>query len=178
MFHPKRDMLTLARLRGLKQQYEVTPPTITTSTALMLYITALIVEHVNLDQLAVDNDEIQREIRSITEVRLSHTLPVNLQLQLFEYFFDLYLHFSQYNIYQNAPSFALGSLFQAYPSLILRDEAVEWMNQVFASPDMDAQARLFKVIYDFLESEAEKKMSGRTNTTALVGTSQDITESG
>ena len=69
MFTTKRDMLTLARLRGLKQQYEVTPPTVTTSTALMLYITALIVEHVNLDQLAVDNDDIQREIRSITEVR-------------------------------------------------------------------------------------------------------------
>ena len=65
----KETMLTLARLRGLKTQYEVTPPTVTTSTALMLYITALIVEHVNLDQLAVDNDDIQREIRSITEVR-------------------------------------------------------------------------------------------------------------
>jgi hypothetical protein len=62
------DLLTLARLRGLKDQYAVTAPTVTTSTALMLYITALIVEHVNLDKLAVDNDDVQREIRSITEV--------------------------------------------------------------------------------------------------------------
>jgi hypothetical protein len=55
------DLLTLARLRGLKDQYAVTAPTVTTSTA-------LIVEHVNLDKLAVDNDDVQREIRSITEV--------------------------------------------------------------------------------------------------------------
>jgi len=34
----------------------------------MLYITALIVEHVNLDQLAVDDDDVQRAVRSITEV--------------------------------------------------------------------------------------------------------------
>jgi cohesin loading factor subunit SCC2 len=172
------DLLTSARLRGLKDQYAVTAPTVTTSTALMLYITALIVEHVNLDKLAVDNDDVQREIRSITEVCFTLLLLAKLQMQLYEYFFDLYLHFSQYNIYQNAPSFALGSLFQAYPSLILRDEAVEWMEQVFASPDMDAQARLFKVIYDFLDSEAERKASGKASTTGLVGASQDITESG
>jgi hypothetical protein len=36
----------------------------------MLYITALIVENVNLDQLAEDDDAVQRDIRMITEVRM------------------------------------------------------------------------------------------------------------
>lgn len=37
--------------------------------ALMLYITALIVAHCDLDKVAEDDDTVQREIRSITEVR-------------------------------------------------------------------------------------------------------------
>jgi cohesin loading factor subunit SCC2 len=99
---------------------------------------------------------------------------------LHEYFFDLYLYFSQFDIYSNTPSIALGSLFQAYPSLILRDEAIVWMERVFASTDLDAQARLFKVIYDFLESEVDKKGSGKgkKDMAALIGTNQDLSESG
>jgi len=106
--------------------------------------------------------------------------PTDSQLQLHEYFFDLYLHFSHYTIFQNAPSLALGSLFQAHPSLILRDEAVEWMNRVFDSSDLDSQARVFKVIYDFLEAEAERKASGKMtkDMAALIGTNQGFSESG
>jgi hypothetical protein len=101
-------------------------------------------------------------------------------LQLHEYFFDLYLYFSQYTVWNNAPTLALGSLFQAYPSLILRDEVIEWMERVFVSPDMEAQASLFRVIYGFLESEAERKASGKSkkDMAALIGTNQDFSESG
>jgi len=60
--------LTIARLRQAKIQFAAGPLPDTTPTGLMLYITALIVEHVNLDQLAVDDDDVQRVIRSITEV--------------------------------------------------------------------------------------------------------------
>ena len=65
-------MLSLmsARLRTLKDQYASAPAANTTSTGLLLYITALIVEHVNLDQLALDDDDVQRDIRTITEVCL------------------------------------------------------------------------------------------------------------
>jgi hypothetical protein len=37
----------------------------------MLYITALIIENVNLDKLAEDDDLVHREIRTITEVSYS-----------------------------------------------------------------------------------------------------------
>lgn len=170
----------LARLKTLRQQYTEAPPANTTSTGLFLYITALIVEHVNLDKLAVDDDDVQRDIRLITEVSPDLTNSTDFQLQLHEYFFDLYLHFSHYTIFQNAPSLALGSLFQAYPLLILRDEAVEWMQRVFNSPDLDAQARLFKVIFEFLEAEAERKASGKMNKdmAALIGANQGVSESG
>lgn len=68
----------LARLRILKDQYAVTVAANTTSTGLLLYITALIVEHVNLDQLAVDDDDVQRDIRTITEVRLDTSSSTEL----------------------------------------------------------------------------------------------------
>ena len=62
--------LTLARLRNVRSVYAQTPPQTdkTAPTALMLYITALIVEHCNFDILAEDDDTIHREIRAITEV--------------------------------------------------------------------------------------------------------------
>jgi hypothetical protein len=59
----------IARLRQAKIQFAEGYVASTTPTGLMLYITALIIEHVNLDQLAVDDDDVQRVIRSITEVR-------------------------------------------------------------------------------------------------------------
>lgn len=150
----------------------------------MLYITALIVEHCNFDHLAEDDDAIHREIRAITEVNDS-TWPktgakADVQLRLPEYFFDMYLDFSKYSIFQNAPSLCLGSLFHAYPALILREEATEWMDQVFKSNAHEGQARLLKVIHDFLVSEAEKRAAGKVDPDikALIGNSQDLTESG
>jgi hypothetical protein len=68
MFIPMFKLM-IARLRQAKIQFAAGPLPDTTPTGLMLYITALIVEHVNLDQLAVDDDDVQRVIRSITEVR-------------------------------------------------------------------------------------------------------------
>jgi hypothetical protein len=54
------------------------------------------------------------------------------------------------------------------------------MERVFVSPDMEAQASLFKVIFAFLESEAERKASGKSkkDMAALIGTNQDFSESG
>jgi hypothetical protein len=68
MSTPMPKLIT-ARLRQAKIQFAAGPLPDTTTTGLMLYITALIVEHVNLDQLAVDDDDVQRAIRLITEVR-------------------------------------------------------------------------------------------------------------
>lgn len=177
-----RSQLTVARLRNVRAVYARTPPDAekTAPIALMLYITALIVEHCNFDLLAEDDDTIHREIRAITEVRPVDECVADDQLRLPEYFFDMYLDFSRYPIFQNAPSLCLGSLFHAYPALVLREEATEWMDQVFKSNDQEGQARLLKVIHDFLVSEAEKRAAGKVDPDikALIGSSQDLTESG
>jgi cohesin loading factor subunit SCC2 len=84
----------------------------------------------------------------------------------------------------------LGSLFRAYPILILREEAMKWMDGVFASTDTATQARLLDVIHEFLLSEAEKKAGGGTGMTikakamgnrdmdALIGNAPELSESG
>lgn len=97
-----------------------------------------------------------------------------------EYYFDMYLEFSQYQIFQNAPSLALGSLFYAHPAYILRPEAKEWMSQVFRSNDHEGQARLFRVIYEFLEKQADDKTAAKlgSDIKALIGNNQELSESG
>lgn len=100
---------------------------------------------------------------------------------------------------QAAPSFGLGSLFRGYPVLLLREEALEWTNQVFATNDMDNQARILGVIHAFLEAEVEKKTKGTSKSTphrsvhladvpapakknrtmdALIGSAIDLSDSG
>ena len=51
-------------------------------------------------------------------------------------------------------------MFRAYPALIIRDEASEWIGNIFASRDMDNCARVLGVIHGFLTSEVERKASG------------------
>jgi cohesin loading factor subunit SCC2 len=89
---------------------------------------------------------------------------------------------------QMAPSLCLGSLFRAYPVLILREEATDWMDGVFASNDTTTQARLLGVIHDFLLSEADKKAGSRDgkqkkknegkDVDALIGNAAELSESG
>lgn len=88
---------------------------------------------------------------------------------------------------QASPSMCLGSLFRAYPVLILRPEAMDWMDAVFASNDTPTQAKLLTVIHDFLLSEADKKAgSGVVQKTkgknkdmeALIGSAAELSESG
>ena len=93
---------------------------------------------------------------------------------------------------QQPPSLCLGSLFRAYPSLILREEAFDWMDGVFKGNDEALQGRLLNVINDFLMSEAEKKggeagggAKGRSKVKvegrgmdALIGSAAELSESG
>ena len=71
-----------------------------------------------------------------------------------------------------------GSLFKAYPTLILRDEAVAWQESVFAGSDAESQARLLSVIHDFLVAQGEKKqVEKKTDLEALMG-NHDLSEQG
>jgi len=107
--------------------------------------------------------------------------------------FEAVLQFTKMPISQQAPSMCFGALFRAYPILILREEAAEWMDDVFKGHDEATQARLLTVIYDFLNSEAEKKtiksgagkgkagkavkQEGR-GMDALIGNAAELSESG
>ena len=81
---------------------------------------------------------------------------------------------------QAAPSICLGSLFRSDPILILRPEAMNWMDTVFATNDMETQAKLLGVMHEFLVSEAEKKAAGikSNDMGALIGNASDLSESG
>ena len=63
---------------------------------------------------------------------------------------------------------------------MLRDEALDWIDEVFKAPDLDNRARLLGVIHDFLSSEVEKKTAGKPNKdiTALIGSANELSESG
>jgi cohesin loading factor subunit SCC2 len=107
--------------------------------------------------------------------------------------FEAVLDFARMPISQQAPSMCFGALFRAYPILILREEAAAWMDGVFRGHDEATQARLLTVIYDFLNSEAEKKTSkegvgkGKSSKAvkqegrgmdALIGNAAELSESG
>jgi len=107
--------------------------------------------------------------------------------------FEAVLDFTRMPISQQAPSMCFGALFRAYPILILREEAAAWMDGVFRGHDEATQARLLTVIYDFLNSEAEKKTSkegvgkGKSSKAvkqegrgmdALIGNAAELSESG
>jgi cohesin loading factor subunit SCC2 len=143
----------------------------------MLYITALIAEHLNLDKIAQTDDLVKSELKKIT------------QSPLYEYLFNVYLDFARMGTPQLAPSLCLGSLFRAYPVLILQEGALEWMDGVFGGRDVDMQGRLLGVIWEFLKSEAEKKNAGvvgvkgkggkgKKGMDALIGDTSDLSESG
>lgn len=98
--------------------------------------------------------------------------------------FETFLDFTKMPIPQVAPSQCIGSLFRAYPVLILRPEAMQWMEQVFSpsNNDSDTKAKLLGVIHEFLISEADKRNNGERARTkdmeALIGNATDLSESG
>jgi cohesin loading factor subunit SCC2 len=51
-----------------------------------------------------------------------------------------------------------GFLFKAQPALLTAETSAHIMDQIFASSDMEARARLLKIMQEFLISEAEKHL--------------------
>ena len=155
----------------------------------MLFICATIAEYCNLDELATTDPSIKEKISRITDVCAAKALRchVDHQGKLYEHLFECFLDFTRMPIQQTSPSMCLGSLFRAYPTLILRPEAMEWMDGVFVSNDTTTQARLLTIIYDFLVSERDKKQAepkghgkkgSKGDMQALIGNAADLSESG
>jgi hypothetical protein len=52
-----------------------------------------------------------------------------------------------------------GFLFRAHPTLMTEDNSAAMMDAIFESPDVEAKARLLKIMQDFLSSESLKHVS-------------------
>ncbi|WVQ82810.1 hypothetical protein IAT38_004942 [Cryptococcus sp. DSM 104549] len=140
------------------------------ASAMMLYITALIVEGCKLDEIAKGNAAINTELRKITPQPIA------------EYLFEVYLDFAHMPASQTAPTICLGSLFRTYPYLLQRSDTTQWMTATFRSNDMDSKARLLGVIYEFLASEVEKRSSGevvaaKKDVSLLIGNAKELQDS-
>ncbi|CAE6438521.1 unnamed protein product [Rhizoctonia solani] len=69
-----------------------------------------------------------------------------------------------------------GFLFRAHPSLMTREDSAEMMDAIFASPQEEAQARLLKIMQDFLLSEASKHAHVTANNKPKKGAAVDMEE--
>lgn len=159
-----------------------------------IFICACIVEGCHLDEIAQTDSTVKAGLDKISpDVRIFDPIAPTLtpKKPLYEHLFESFLTFTKMPIPQQPPSLCLGSLFRAYPSLILREEAFDWMDDVFKGNDAALQGRLLSVINDFLMSEAEKKggeaggAKGRSKIKAegrgmdaLIGSAVELSESG
>ncbi|TYJ53043.1 hypothetical protein B9479_006320 [Cryptococcus floricola] len=142
--------------------------TLNPAIAMMLYITALLVEGCNLDEIAKQDDAIDAQVRRISPQPLA------------VYFFELYLDFASMSTPHSAPTICLGALFRAYPSLLQLPETTEWMEKTFESNDMDGQCRLLGVLHQFLSSEVKKRASAgvaNKDVNLLIGNSKELQDS-
>ncbi|BEI91569.1 uncharacterized protein CcaverHIS019_0403890 [Cutaneotrichosporon cavernicola] len=114
----------------------------------MYYITALIVENLDFDAIAWDDDQIARAVKSL----MKRPRP------LAEHFFDLYIEFSSKVTSQQIPILCLNALFRSHPQLILNSKAGKWMAKMFESGSTDTKSRLLELIHDFLVSESKRRI--------------------
>ncbi|KAK1921174.1 hypothetical protein DB88DRAFT_92041 [Papiliotrema laurentii] len=169
-----------SRTRAMRNEWNTTGKATQASSPagpIFVFVCASLAEHCNFDALSETDATVKNGLQRISPDR-----------PLYEHLFDACLDFTKMPIPQMAPSLCLGSLFRAYPVLILREEATDWMDGVFASNDTTTQARLLGVIHDFLLSEADKKAGSRDgkqkkknegkDVDALIGNAAELSESG
>ncbi|WVR03096.1 hypothetical protein IAU60_000086 [Kwoniella sp. DSM 27419] len=159
-----------AKIRPIRNQFTSTGHTSSSSQAasMMLYITALIAEGCKLDQIALEESDVDLELRKITSEPIS------------SYLYEVYLDFAQIPSYQNAAIICLGSLFRTYPAMLQRPETTSWMRTTFASNNADNHAQLLGVIHEFLASEAQKRAAGekaKKDVNLLIGSAKELQDS-
>lgn len=149
------DWLTSDKLKAIRVDESNAQAMRQVST--MYYITALIVENLDFDAVARDDDQIARAVKSM----MTQPRP------LAEHFFDLYLDFSSKVTNQQIPILCLTALFRSNPQLILDTKAGDWMAKMFASRSTDTKSKLLELIHDFLVSESKRRIvKGELNTLA------------
>ncbi|KAG9095820.1 Sister chromatid cohesion protein 2 [Ceratobasidium sp. UAMH 11750] len=161
----------------LAKQNQPSPQEISTLSILAL-IVSLLGEHSDFDKIREEQPTLKPSIDAIKQTSIAEYI-YGLIHQLYRRFNDQLLRGRLLQCF--------GFLFRAHPSLLTHDDSAEMMDAIFASPQEEAQARLLKIMQDFLLSEASKhshaannkpKKGGAVNMDELIGNTDGFADSG
>ncbi|KAJ3753999.1 hypothetical protein EV360DRAFT_52476 [Lentinula raphanica] len=143
----------------------------------LIFIVSLLVENYNFDNLRLEESSTANDLNSIATMSITEHVYSTL-LQLYQRFPDA--------SFRARVLPCLGFIFRAQPTLMTLNQSAVIMDDVFSSDDMDAKARMLKIIQDFLVSESfkhsqqekEKKKLADVNMDELVGNTDGFADSG
>ncbi|KAF8607050.1 hypothetical protein BDV93DRAFT_436800 [Ceratobasidium sp. AG-I] len=150
----------------LAKQNQPTAQEIATLSILAL-IVSLLGEHSDFDKIREEQPALKPSIDSIKETSIAEYI-YGLIHRLYQRFNDQLLRGRLLQCF--------GFLFRAHPTLLTHDDSAEMMDAIFASPQEDAQARLLKIMQDFLLSEASKHSHSATSNKPKKGGAVDMDE--
>ncbi|CAE6432892.1 unnamed protein product [Rhizoctonia solani] len=142
-----------SRLVQILNKPQPTPQDMATLVILAL-IVSLLGEHSDFDKIRQEQSTVKDLIDSIDGGPIAEYI-YGLIHKLYKRFNDQQLKGRLLQCF--------GFLFRAHPSLLTREDSAEMMDAIFASPQEEAQARLLKIMQDFLLSEASKHTHATTN---------------
>ncbi|CAE6449430.1 unnamed protein product [Rhizoctonia solani] len=142
------------------------PQDMATLTILAL-IVSLLGEHSDFDKIRQEQSTVKDLIDSIDTGPIAEYI-YGLIHKLYKRFDDQQLRGRLLQCF--------GFLFRAHPSLMTREDSAEMMDAIFASPQEEAQARLLKIMQDFLLSEASKHAHATANNKPKKGVAVDMEE--
>ncbi|KAJ1303221.1 hypothetical protein OPQ81_011419 [Rhizoctonia solani] len=181
--HDYQRLVTLlrscnSRLVQILNKHQPTPQDMATLTILAL-IVSLLGEHSNFDKIRQEQPTIKDLIDAIDGGPIAEYI-YGLIHKLYKRFNDQQLRGRLLQCF--------GFLFRAHPSLLTREDSAEMMDAIFASSQEEAQARLLKIMQDFLLSEASKhthtaannkpKKGGAVDMEELIGNTDGFADSG
>ncbi|KAJ3735912.1 protein rad9 [Lentinula guzmanii] len=143
----------------------------------LIFIVSLLVESCNFDKIRSEQPSTANDLNAIATHSITEHI-YNSLLQLHQRFTDA--------SFRARVLPCLGFLFRAQPTLMTLDQSTMIMDNVFASDDPDAKARMLKIIQEFLVSESvkhsqqekERKQLAEVNMDELVGNTDGFADSG
>ncbi|CED83634.1 Sister chromatid cohesion protein SCC2/Nipped-B [Phaffia rhodozyma] len=166
-----------AKLEAVRSSYEKTGslPQNQRSICLLLYITALLGENCDFDELRKSRPELAADIFKIAKNNIS------------DYIFRLIHSFRALPVIpavSRAMIQSLGFLFREFPTFMVEAISLRLMDDMFASGDLETIGVLLNSIQDFLISQAARLpaqpdgSSREVNMTELIGDTETFAESG
>ncbi|CAE6533842.1 unnamed protein product [Rhizoctonia solani] len=169
--HDYQRLATLLRSCNSRLVQIINKPQPTSQDMATLTILALIVsllgEHSDFDKIRQEQSTVKDLIDSIDAGPMAEYI-YGLIHKLYKRFNDQQLRGRLLQCF--------GFLFRAHPSLLTREDSAEMMDAIFTSPQEEAQARLLKIMQDFLLSEASKHAHATANNKPKKGAAVDMEE--